>query len=340
MIFSKISYPQNQIYKLDSLIKRLDEIFFDVERSNRRVLIEKTVLNNFKVEPDYLKQVYQVEDNKILRFDQTHVFFQDNFKKEGGSAVSCAFNESKVGPVFRKEPVGPNRWRQFYQYDLDYNYETHGYRPLIVLLRFIKNCKVFVNDTTLIESKSETKEEEIKKRYKDLFEFKNVFYSPTLTRPSYYKGLIFEIYSTTKNKKNFAIAGGGNYFFENRNYFGFGLGLSRLLSIIENESELLDYYMPLKDIVLIFFKDRIPANLLDGLEKNKIEYHLEKYQKPLIKKALKCTKKLYDYRKKRKYTLIVSKKEDDQKRYSFKKTEDLVKQYSLEDLIQILKKEA
>ena len=144
-MFEKIRFPFHQIRLVPLLKEKLDQVFFDVIPTTRNVILHKDVLVSQKVELNNLKEVYSLEADKILRFDHTHVTkYYD---------LNPYYNELNYGPVFRKEPSKKGRYREFFQYDVDYRYETHGYRPLLVLMRYLgPNFSVRVNDLSIDNS--------------------------------------------------------------------------------------------------------------------------------------------------------------------------------------------
>ena len=111
MIFSKIKYPFHQVKEISKIKETLDKVFYDCEEYHYNVLLGPEMAD--QVRETNLRQAYKVED-KFLRFDHTHVKMK-YAQPEG--------NFKCFGPVFRKEPSKKGRYRQFYQYDLDYSFK-------------------------------------------------------------------------------------------------------------------------------------------------------------------------------------------------------------------------
>ena len=332
MKFDTISYPQEHIYYITELSESLKDIFFDVVDVRRKVLNPKELLDLPNVEQTYLKQTYKVGPRNVLRFDHTHVrMFEEQ--------TPSIYNECTTGPVFRAQPTNKDRWRQFHSYDLDYIYDDHGYRPLKKLAKHFKEpyFKIYVNDTTLSTLLS-TQEHQLqfKSLYPDLTQYTNIIVDPSLQRPAYYSGLIFEIYAPGEcPKKGTAFGGGGHYCHNNTAYFGFGLGLNRILAYFLRNREALNVYLPKKKILLVYYRESIPENLLEALELKNIPYHLKRLKTSLRKSYVKDLKKLELVNRVPTHTILVSKKQDQDKLYHYKNYNMDPRYYDLDQLSEL-----
>lgn len=307
-MFKKLSYPGHQTDLIKRVELYLNSFFYDVNYSVKQVL---NPLNQLKeVQTNTLKELYIMEEDKYLRYDHTHLF-----KGE--------FNQVNFGPVFRKQPISSNRYREFHQYDVDYMYENHGLRPLLVLIKVFKNLfPIRVNDTTYKDGNLKSYMEEKYPILKNL----NLQYDPSLIRTTgVYEGFIFQV----GDKKGLSVCGGGIYYRNNKLFFGFGIGVNRFLNALIKDNKLNDFF-PISEKILVYYKENIPLNLLEQLELNKLDYILKKKQKNLKSDSRKI-KDLISH------TLIVSDQEDISKKYNYKKkNSNETITYNLKELIKVL----
>ena len=93
---------------------------------------------------------------------------------------------NSYGYVFRKGPLGPLRFREFCQYDVDYVYEDFKLRPLLKWLNFTREFTTIINDTQLIkkykdlnlQNNFESYKKEFYNKYPELESIKNVILKP------------------------------------------------------------------------------------------------------------------------------------------------------------------
>ena len=337
MNFTSLSFPFHQKYLIEQMRRQLDEVFPDTYWATGPVLMESKVLEDQRVSLNSLKEVYRVEEDKILRFDHTHGSL--HFKK---SQSSHQLNEKKFGPVFRKEPHTYNRYREFFQYDVDYVYEDHLLRPLKVLKKYLgPGFRFVLNDTSLGLTSDESLSDQ-----RHLESHTQKFYtlhpqlrdlecevSPHLRRGwDYYKGLVFEVFHEGDDKRS--VCGGGTY--GDPLLFGFGIGVNRLLNVLLKNEVLMDRFLPRRKLVLVRHTGRPPENLLDALDLEKVPYHLKRVRKSLYKDFPRIEKELLSVNRRVVAILTVSLEEDLSRVYHYKLDLE-VKEYTLEDLLKVLK---
>ena len=327
-MFKSLSFPHEHLYLLAPLRTHFDKLFFDVYEADRPILNSKTILKDQNVQLNALKEIYSVDRDNLLRFDHTHILRSD-FKQ---------LNEKNIGHVFRKEPTTRNRWRQFNQYDVDYVYENHSYRPLKKLLKFLgPSFKVKLNDLNLFNShKDLSKEHYVKlfmKKYPDLPK-ENI--DPAFGRGwTYYEGLVFEINHPLFKE---SLVGGGTYKIQEDLMFGFSIGLNRLIKLCSKDPLLHQRFFPLEKLVLIRYDTRIPENLLDRLEFQNIPYHLIKKKGKLIKDYKKAVQSMEKVNRSIELTITVSETEDLNQQYFYRPKGALEpKPYSLDELVKVFR---
>lgn len=307
MHLSSHSYPHHQEYLIELLKNQLDKVFYDVYPVSRPILLPQSILTETNVSANSLKEVFHLEEGGILRFDHTHVSFK--YK-------NSTLNERNYGNVFRREPRSANRWREFFQYDVDYSYTDHGIRPLVKLLSFLgPGFTVTINDLSLMEThKTVTDQEYMIKLMGDYPLLKNLPISidrSFIRGWGYYTGLIFEVC----RGDSLALTGGGVY--KDSTMFGFGIGVNRILNLAMSQVTLLDRLLPSTPIVWVRYTESIPSKLLDQLEQVNLNYHLSKVVKPLFKEYKKINSQLLIIRKKITSIITVSDKEELDQTYGY-----------------------
>ena len=281
-------------YLLGPLMKKLDAYYYDVESCYNPILNPRALfkVNQYGTENSLKQQYHLKEGSLLLRFDHTHVMFHKS------PYLRPHTNVKNVGPVFRDSPTTSYRWKEFYQYDVDYQYGTHGIRPLLKWFQFLKDhsltpyARTQVNDLELLKSMLHTQqinESNIKAilqsvqfnydSYSTLFFEKhpglknvNLTVNPELVRGwSYYEDLVFE---TKHHKSKWAFAAGGTYKIDGKTYIGVSVGLNRLLKLARDEN-LLVQLLPPKKCILVYNKTNVvPDLLLDALQANQLDYCL------------------------------------------------------------------
>lgn len=305
MYMSSLSYPHHQYHLIELLRLELDKIFYDVYSVSRPILVPESILKQTNVSTNALKEVFHVQEGGILRFDHTHISFK--YKK-------TSLNERNFGNVFRREPKSSNRWREFFQYDVDYNYTDHSTRPLKKLISFLgQGFTIMVNDLSIVEQVN--REAHIQRFFQLHPELKEI---PVVVDPGfkrgwdYYNGLIFQI----SFQNSLALAGGGVY--NNSSMIGFGIGVNRLINLALEHPPLLERIIPIEPLVWVRYTENIPINLLDEMESRGIKYHLSKVHKNLFKEYKKINMELVSIRKRISSIITVSNIEDKSKIYNYK----------------------
>jgi histidyl-tRNA synthetase len=348
MFSRKICFPEKQKFIVQGLKNYFDRVFPEAVDVHRKIILDEKVLKLVD-NKDNLSQVYHF-DHKVLRFDHTHGVLFDNDRS--------MFPERSFGAVFRNGARYPGRFREFLSYDMDYCYENYGLYPLIKLKTVFPESDfiVYVNDLSLLkkylpnvllhESNVKVIEQQLKllnlESYYTQFWVKYpslkglVTIDPTLVRGwSYYTDLIFEI--SASKKPTMSVAGGGVYLDKDKKYIGFGVGLSRLIYVLQ-QLNLLDKYLRLQDRLLIIYQNKLPLNLLFACEKAQIPFYLYKGKGPVIKSYKKVQSKTLDTYTSIRSTIIVSDLEDSELEYYFKASPlEQKKKYSLDQLMTKIK---
>lgn len=278
------------------LRRTLDGVFKGVQQKDNPVIIPRDFVS-MSESTENARELFVVQNfskdgakpDYVLRPDHTRTHCQGRLPYH----VRDVSIRSQ-GKVFRRGPLEAYRWREFYQYDVDYVYEDHVTRPLVKWMDFCGSfLRTKVNDTTLLrkyvnEEVTQTSEFRIKdvdSYVRDFYllhpelEDKDVTVDPHFVRGwNYYEGLIFESYYGKRS-----CAGGGTYRVKNGLYLGIGIGLDRLVTLFK-EKDLLKDYCPEKCVVLVYYNTKsLPVLLLDALQKQGIEYVLKRKSKNFIK---------------------------------------------------------
>lgn len=330
----RIVYPENHVFYIDRTKKVLDRVFNNSVKATRKILNPLSILSDLNVNLNRLKQVYRVQEDKFLRFDHTHVLMTET------SDFNISVNH--FGPVFRKEPSNEsNRWREFYQYDMDYLFEDYDLQPLVKWMQFLgPKVKIKINEKTMTFGKDSLENLElIIHKYPLLDHIKDqIIVDLEFQRnDAFYSNLIFEIFHETN--LNLALTGGGIYLLQDKKILGLGIGLNRLinLALSQEDPDLKNQLLPYDKCVYIRYKNQIPYNLLKNLDCNCIPYHLKKIKDNLFKEYRKQSKLLESYRIKISLILNVSDQEDHLKKYNVKFRNDTLKNYDLNQLIDRIK---
>lgn len=347
--------PKGHNVKIPNLIDLLNTYFHDVVELKNPILYNKTQLlaKENHNEPT-LKQQYHIaeEPNLVLRFDHTYPLFI------GHETLRDHVNLRNVGPVFRNDFRSSYRWRQFYQYDLDYLYADHQLRPLLKAIAVVKQLNIpytlLINDLSILRSvlpDQELKEQTIKQVVKEanlgvnytqrvlkknsMLALANVTVDPTLIRGwAYYTDLVFEF----TYQDAVCFLGGGVYQnkYNKQKYLGLSFGLNRIIKIQEAENVKRDF----DPLVLIYNKtNEVPYLLLDALELNKIPYCLKSKRQGFKQDLYKINSAMTGLSKNIINTVIVGDKQLLTNTYDFKKDPGSdTKNYTLAELIDCLKK--
>lgn len=319
----KITY-----YSGDMPVVQLCDLYFsNLPMRYPPVLNPIELLKNVTLNAAQGKELYTCGDH-FLRYDLTRPQFN-----------MPARSTRSFGPVFRKQCTHKYRWREFYTYDCDTVFATHGLTMFYTLLNLLSNFNtsivIKVNCLNLLKSHLDLNlnqqiSEKIEmapdfdrlkysadffKKYNFSPQFKNVTIEvdPCLTRGhDYYEDFIFEVYA--KNCAH-AIAGGGTYVRPDCiKMFGFGIGVSRISAY--------GLFTPaLKPAIGILFKQDAPSEkiteTLTALACRNVKYGFQKNVKNVKKESIKLEKKMAQQFKLKKFTLIVG----PQPQYTYKTKE-------------------
>lgn len=345
-------------HKLPHLTKFLDRYFFDICEVKNPILYEKTkLLGSAVVEPENIKQQYHLLEQPafVLRFDHTYPLFL------GRPYEVPDVNLKNVGPVFRNDFKSGIRWREFNQYDVDYLYEDHQIRPLLVAQKVVAQLNLdyvlVVNDLALLKDAcgiSNITEKNVKSilesKNLDLVAYENAFYQKypvlkdfklkidvNLVRGwSYYTDLVFEFTSVLKKV---SFVAGGTYVNKknSKKYLGVSFGLDRILKLQKLTNSERSELVP---VLLIYNKcEDVPYALLNALEEKRIPYVLKKSKKDLKTDYPKYQKTSALVGQKIQKILIVGSEDLKTNTYQFKSDRDaLKKKYDLATLVHLIEK--
>lgn len=235
----KTSVGQSKIKDL------LDRFHRDCSQVCLPVFLNNSVLQAITLDSSCAKQVYRVDQSQVFRWDQTRPLLQVT-RNTDLPATRC------FGPVFRRGPRGRYRWRQFYQYDADYNYQLYGLEPIGNLARFFRtlgpgfhfkfNHMDGSNPLDLLEPVQGV-------RY---------LWDPSLKRDhSYYRGVVFQVYHP---EATVALAGGGVYM-GRRAMIGYGVGVTRLCKLLDQGH----ITLPEEPLIGVYVHQGYPSVLLQSL---------------------------------------------------------------------------
>jgi histidyl-tRNA synthetase len=348
-----ISYPLDQVYLIEPLVKVLDNTFYDTCSIYNNVLHDEEHLRDITLNTDTAKQVYRTIDNKYLRFDHTQALLRPH------KYMLEHVSHRNFGPIFRKGPRSGSRWRQFFQYDVDYLYENHNLRPLMKWIKlFSSDMSTRVNDLQLLmehlniqrELVSEDTIKDLDLASINLDEYQRKFYNRypdlkilsdfitvdvSLVRGwSYYQSLVFESYY---RNSTYAVCGGGIYIANRCEYLGIGIGINRLIKCLI-EYNTYDHYVPKTKLVLVYNKSKlIPHALLDALECNSVPYVLKSARKNLYQDSEKLGKILSKAHKVITRIVITGPSQIQSNQYNYKSRTRTYNNLNPEDLVSILK---
>lgn len=282
-------------YHLAALKKQLDQlVFWMIPERTDKILLHESKLSPSFVNPSDFNSIFLIKDEPLwLRYDHT--------KNLMNNPPSCGVKQ--YGAVFRNGPTSTGRYRQFYQYDIDVPYQQGKFYLKKLLQYFRKkglSYQIKYNDLSLLRSKNllshhgeldqgiyhlepsviEKLKTEHKKLHPDI-SITNV--DPQLVRGhNYYQSLVFQC---TKQNSKLAICSGGSYWCGQKLFFGFSIGLERLLLEIKPN------YV---NTIVVIYDKVIPASLLEALEELKCNYLLWQKNSTLWKEWPKIKKSLLE----------------------------------------------
>ena len=308
---------------LARLKSALDLFYKDVPELVLSCTLPLKILPQLKLDPKNAKEVYSLDDN-ILRWDQTHplnALFGD-FTGKSPRNLNLPPQTRAAGTVFRKGPQGLYRWREFYQYDLDFDYNLYGLKPLERFARFFEG----------LGSGFYIKIKDLKKESSEIpwnIEGVPLLWDKSLKRDhAYYSGLVFEVWH---KDCNVALGGGGVY--NSDQTIGYSFGLTRIAKLLAQGK----ISFKLEPVVALYVKEgipNIPEEVTKDLNFKIIPFKASKNITYDYQKMVDCFK-LWGYEIK--YTLIHGEFESLTGNYKFKPPKGTTKIYTLTELIENLK---
>ena len=128
-----------------------------------------------------------------------------------------------------------------------------------------------------------------------------------------------------------SMVGGGVYNWNGKLYFGFGIGVNRILDLCEEDKYLHQKFIKRTQAIHILYKGQVPDNILSELEKRGKQYIINPFQN--IRKQMSLIKgRELDIT----HTCIISEEQDHNKEYFHKVKDGVVKRYSLSQYVDLL----